>query len=221
MPSIATIAHRLRYQLRQRGLLSTLRFLASRLGRHEVRAVYSADLRRPCQAVEWKGGERLVVVGPHNLESALTPRVVEFLRGSASECLAGIRSGDRLFIVADAENYLHRGYVVLTGRAKKLLDEPPDVPLIGYCYTAEAARGRGLYRRALVAELQYLQALGYKRVVIDSDPRNYASRKGIEAAGFAFARTVNVWIFLNLFALRQTITPAQRTWRALLLWAPK
>jgi RimJ/RimL family protein N-acetyltransferase len=127
--------------------------------------------------------------------------------------VSGIRSGDRLFIVADRDNYLHRGYVIFNGRAKKLIDEPGNVPLIGYCYTAAAARGRGLYRRALLAEMRYLQELGYKRVVIDTHPVNHASRKGIEAAGFAFVRTVSAWIVLNLFAIRRTETGHNTRWR--------
>ena len=86
-----------------------------------------------------------------------------------------------------------------------------------FCYTAAAARGRGLYRRALLGEMRYLQDRGYKRVVIDTHPSNQASRRGIEAAGFQFARTVSVWIVLNLFALQRTETRHVTHWRMLSL----
>jgi RimJ/RimL family protein N-acetyltransferase len=106
---------------------------------------------------------------------------------------------------------------MFNSRAKKLIGEDGDVPLIGYCYTAAAARGRGLYRRALLAEMGYLQHRGYKRVVIDTHPANQASRKGIEAAGFQFLRTVSVWIVLNLFALQRTEAGHDTRWRMLFL----
>jgi GNAT superfamily N-acetyltransferase len=179
--------------------------------------VYQADLQHPYPPVEWTEGERLLVVGAENQESELTPQVRAFLGGAVYECLAGIRDGDRLFIIADQDECLHRGYVIFNSRAKKLIGENDNAPLIGYCYTAAAARGRGLYRRALLAEMRYLQQRGYKRVVIDTHPANQASRKGIEAAGFQFVRTVSVWIVLNLLALQRTEAGHDTRWRMLFL----
>lgn len=165
--------------------------------------VYEADLEQPYAPALWTEGERLLVIGPDNLEPDLDPRIAAFLGGAAYECVSGIRGGDRLFIVADAHEYLHRGYIILSGQARKLIWELEDVPVIGYCYTVAAARGRGLYRRALIAEMEYLRELGYRRVVIDTEPGNHASRKGIEAAGFVFVRTVSSWIVLSLFAIQR------------------
>jgi hypothetical protein len=187
------------------------------LFRHQVTRVYQADLQQPCPPVEWLEGERLLVVGADNLESDLTPQVRAFLGGAVYEFLAGIRNGDRLFVIADQDECLHRGYIIFSSRAKKLIGENGNAPLIGYCYTAAAARGRGLYRRALLGEMRYLQDRGYKRVVIDTHPANLASRKGIEAAGFQFARTVSVWIVLNLLALQRTETRHDTHWRMLSL----
>jgi GNAT superfamily N-acetyltransferase len=180
--------------------------------------VYHADLQRPYPLVEWAEGERLLVIGPDNLDSAVTPRMKAFLGGSTYECLAGISSGDRLFIIAERDEYLHRGYVMFGDGAKKLLDEPENIPLIGYCYTAPSARGRGIYRRALIAEMRYLQELGYKRVVVDTHPKNHASRKGIEAAGFMFVRTVKVWIIVNLVGIQRTESGHTVRWRIVLFW---
>jgi len=214
--AVSQVVGRLRHQWQLTGPLATVRFVGSRLFRYQITRVYEADLRGPLPAAEWRPGERLEMIGPENLED-LTPAVRRFLGGAGYECVAGIPRGDRLFLVASGEEYLHRGYVMAHSRTKRLIGEQDATPLIGYCYTAPTARGTGLYRRALLAELLYLQQAGYTRVAIDTHPDNYPSRKGIEAAGFTFLRTVSVWIVLSLFAIRRTEGGDGTRWRIVIV----
>jgi len=190
---------------KQRGAWATFRFLVTRIYRHEIHWIYAIDAFRARAAVAWKPTERFRIVDAGNLEAELDPALEEFLGGpSAVENLRGIRNGDLLFLVTDDERYVHRGYALRRTRQKHLLGEHEDTPMIAYCYTAPAARGRGLYQHALVAEADHLQAAGFQRVVIETDPSNIASQKGILAAGFAYEREVRAWIFLNLLVVRVT-----------------
>ena len=89
--------------------------------------------------------------------------------------------------------------------------------MLAYCYTHAAARGRGLYRRALAAEIEYLQEMGCRRVAIETDPSNIASQKGILAAGFDFSREVRAWIVLNSLVLSVTKDGSGRSFRLMTL----
>ena len=125
----------------------------------------------------------------------------------------GVRQGDRLFVVANGDEYQHCGYILFRTRQTKILGEEGNPPLIASCLTAPEARGRGLYRRALNAELCYLQSQGYGRAVIETDPENIPSRKGIEAAGFKLCREASVWIFFNLLVWMKAVEPAHTQWK--------
>ena len=141
----------------------------------------------------------------------LTPDLFDFLGGGqAYESLQGVRGGDRLFVVARGSEYLHRGYILFRTQQTELLGETEGAPLIASCATAPAARGRGLYPRALNEELRYLHKHGYSRAIIETDPENHASRRGIEAAGFSLAWEMEAWIFINRFVF-QRIRKQSRT----------
>jgi hypothetical protein len=198
-----------------RGPAATLLFVISRIFRREVNIVYEATLEKPLSPTRWDANEKLLLFGPENIDSSLNPRLVAFLGGGeAFESLEGVRNGDRLFVVANGNEYLHRGYVIFKSRRMKMIGEAEGTPFIGYCYTAPIARGRRLYPRTLHAQKCYLQTLGYQRVVVESAPENLASRKGIEAAGFTFAGEVSAWIVLNRFVLRRIQNAYGMNWRA-------
>ena len=96
---------------------------------------------------------------------------------------------------------MHSGAVIFNSRQARILGEPLDTPMISYCFTAAPARGKGLYRRALAAVVSKLGALGYPHVVIETFPRNVASRRGIEAAGFQLAYTIKALILFNTIVM--------------------
>jgi hypothetical protein len=203
--SVNEVISRLARLWKQRGAWATLRFAFTRMFRREIHWIYSIDAGRALAAIAWKPTERFRIVDARNLEAELNPALEEFLGGaSAFENLCGVRKGDLLFLVTDEGQYVHRGYSLRKTRQKKLLGEQEDTPMIAYCYTAPAARGRGLYQRALVAEADHLQGAGFPRVVIETDPSNIASQKGILAAGFKYEREVRVWILLNSLVVRVT-----------------
>jgi len=222
MQNVRRIADRLWHYYKQRGAVSTLLYFSGKLLRYYSTCVYEADLRQTHPQVGWANGEHLLVIGPENSDPILNERIQAFLGGAAYECMEGLRSGDRLFVIANCDRYLHRGYISFTNRSNKLLCEDRDTPVIGYCYTEPSARGRGLYQRALSAEMLYLQQRGYRRVVIDTHPTNRASRNAIERTGFHLLRTVEAWIVLNVFAIRRIHTvdkpPDDKArWRVLFL----
>src|SRR6516162_1866016 len=78
------------------------------------------------------------------------------------------------------------------------------------------ARGRGLYRRALLAEMRHLGDRG-DRAVIETTPENLPSGKGIEAAGFRLCREVSGWIVLNWLVYQKAIEPSGATRKLILL----
>jgi hypothetical protein len=216
MPSISNIAGRLQDHWNEHGFFATLGLLGSKLLRYQITSVVDADLRTPLPPVEWVR-ERVLIVDRDNVDSVLGPSERSFLAG-ADELIHGVRSGDRLFLVADGEEYLHRSYVMMSAsNGKKLIGEAAETPLIGYAYTSAAARGRGLFRRALAAELCYLQKLGFKRALFEFHPDNTPSKKGSEAAGFRFVKTVSVWTVMSLFALQRAQTNNGTRWRLVFL----
>jgi len=115
----------------------------------------------------------------------------------AVENLEGVRNGNRLFVVAKGDEFQHCGYILFKTRQTLIIGENGNPPLIACCQTTPAARGRGLYRKALHAELGYLWSKGHRRAVIETSPDNLPSRRGIEAAGFRPCREVEVWILAS------------------------
>ncbi len=209
---------KVRSRLRQEGVWATVRFLSSRAFRHHRYLVFEASLDSPRVCTEWRADERPRWIGAETLDAEMTPDLLEFLGGEgAAENLDGVRNGDRLFVIRDGESVVHCGYIFFQTRQTKVLAEKGNPPLIACCQTAPAARGRGLYRRALNAELCYLRQQGYRRAVIETDPDNIPSRKGIEAAGFRLCRDVSVWIALNWLALQRVMESSGTRWQACLL----
>jgi hypothetical protein len=191
---------------RRDGTLPTLRFLASRILRHQRHLVFEAVLDTMPDDVRWLEEERLNVIDRSNVDSAVGTELRAFLGGeNALDNLEGVRNGNELFVVANGAAYHHCGYILFQARQTRIIGESKDTPLIACCFTAAAARGRGLYRRALIAELRHLWNRGHRRVVIETSPDNLPSRKGIEAAGFRLCREVSIWIVLNWLAYQKRI----------------
>jgi hypothetical protein len=211
--SAGAVAQRIGRFWRAHGMLATIRFLSGRIVRHRQHLVFEAILDAHWPRPEWNGGAHLLLLGPENIDESITSGLRKFLGGEeAHENIESVRKGDRLFVIAEGQRFLHCGYILFNSRGAKLIGESENPPLIACCLTAAEARGRGLYRKALNAELHYLQQHGYKRAVIETDPANIASRRGIESAGFRLCRTVSTWTVLNFLAVRHTTGPTDKHW---------
>lgn len=203
---------------RHHGTLATLQFLASRIVRHQRHVVFEAVLDAAPDDVPLLEGERLKVIDRANLDSAIGADLRAFLGGDeAADNLEGVRNGNELFVVAHGAEYRHCGYILFRSKQTRIIGEPGDPPLIACCHTAPGARGRGHYRRTLIAELRHLWDRGYRRVVIETSPGNVPSRKGIEAAGFRLCREVSVWIVLNWLVYQKRIESSGVSRRLILL----
>jgi RimJ/RimL family protein N-acetyltransferase len=211
--TLSAIRRRLEREWRSKGAWGTCRFLLSRGLRCWKAVVYEADLEAPRAASEWAADEVLQSLGPEDIASSVTPALTAFLGGDAPENLDGVLKGNRLFLISAGGSFLHCGYILFRTRQTKLIGEPDGPPVIACCFTSPAARGRGLYRKALNAELCFLREHGYRRAVIETDPENTASRKGIEAAGFRLIRTVRAWIVLNWLVLQWSVDLSGQRWK--------
>ena len=180
--------------------------------------VFEAILDAAPDNIPWSEDELLKVINRDNVDSAVGPDLLHFLGGdAATDNLQGVREGNELFVVAHGAEYQHCGYILFSTKQSRIIGEPKDLPLIACCFTAPAARGRGLYRKALISELHHLWCRGYRRVVIETSPENGASRRGIEAAGFQLCREVNAWILLNWLVYQKVIESSGSRRRLLLL----
>ena len=206
-------ADRIRRHWHEQGARETVRFLGSRILPRRWYVVYEVDLDTPRPATKCLPDEELSVIGRETVDSKVSVEMLEFLGGNeAMEHLEGVRHGDRLFVVAGKQDFQHCGYILFHTRQTRILGEDGN-PLIASYLTAPAARGRGLYRRGLNAELCYLREHGFRRVVIETDPENIASRKGIEAAGFRLCRRTSAWIFLNRVVWQKLEENPSTRWR--------
>jgi GNAT superfamily N-acetyltransferase len=184
------------------------------------RLVYIAFLDDSRTASKWAPSERLVVVGLEDL-AGLNAQTKEFLSSAdQQEDLRGIQDGNRLFLVMEGEECLHRGYVRLidagSNDRKTVFFGLEELPEIRSCATAPQARGKGLYRRVLNEQLRYLRKLGHDRALLYVMGENIASIKGATAAGFRLHRKLNDWILLNLFVLQQVREGDSTRWRTFL-----
>ena len=195
-----------------------MRFLASRIVRHQRHVVFDVVLDTAPDDVAWLEGEWLKVIDRGNVDYAVGTELRAFLGGEeALDNLEGVRNGNELFVVSNGAAYHHCGYILFQTRQTRIIGEPKGTPLIACCLTAPVARGRGLYRRTLIAELHHLWSRGYRRVVIETSPENLPSKKGIEAAGFRLCREVSAWIVLNWLVYQKRIEPSGSTRRLILI----
>jgi hypothetical protein len=187
-----------------RGPLGFLRFLASRAVGHRRDAIFAMEILPGQEALRWDGPGTLVCISRGNLDRELTPQLAAQLsRGEGAEYLAGLRHRDLMLAVVDgAGQILHHSFILFDTRTKVMLGEGADVPLFGHCVTRPEARGQRLYPRALQWGLAMLAQLGHRRAVINCDPDNRASIRGIEHAGFCRERDVSTWIIASCIGLQ-------------------
>lgn len=102
--------------MRQNPLLRGLVELAGHIIRRRNHVVYELDLTLPREPVSWAPEERVIEIGPENIDAVMTPELLEFLGGeSVRKSLEGVRQGNRLIVVRDDEGYAAYGHVVVNG----------------------------------------------------------------------------------------------------------
>jgi len=188
---------RIRSVRAESGVAGLVRFLAGRmLVRRWKSCLYA--LTSPVR-VAWPESESFVI---YTAAGPPLPKAASDLISRYERNLAGSIHHDRwLYVVFVNGDCQHFGAVGFSSRQARILGEPSQTPLIGPCVTVPEARGRGLYRRALAELGALLQAAGHKRIIIETNPENYASQRGIEAAGYELQRIMNIWILFNVLAV--------------------
>jgi GNAT superfamily N-acetyltransferase len=167
----------------------------------------------PARAV-WSESESLVIYtadGP-----PVPPALCDLIRRYEKDLPECIHHGDWLYVVLVNGECQHFGGVGFSSRQLRILGERSRIPLVGACNTIPEARGRGLYRRALAELGARLQAAGYERILIETTPKNYASQRGIEAAGYRLQRIMSIWIFFHVIAIatiRTNGSVSRKVWR--------
>lgn len=222
--NLGTRMRRVRSRVSEEGAFRTgcaaFATLVSPIVQHRQRWIWEVKLgaHRPST---WNPAERLFIIGPENIDQALTPSLRAGLGGASGE-LAGVRRGDRLFVVAAGAEFLACSYVFFdvtkeTRRHTRIYGEARNTPVIGMSFTAPAARGRGLYRRILNDMFVYLAGMGCQRAVCEVDPRNTASNRASEAAGMQICRELSEWSLLKRLFLQRVTEGGRSRWR--ILWA--
>lgn len=198
------LASRLRAVWRTRGTRGFARFIGSRIFSHRRDIVFEAATVRGTDPAQWDRPVSIVCVCRENLTLALSPRLVEQLsRGEDAEYLEGLRGQDMLLAVLnDAGDILHHSFILFETRTKALLDEDFKTPLFAHCVTRPEARGRHLYPQVLRYGLRVLGEKGHSRAVINCDPSNHASIRGIERAGFRMSRELRTWSIASKLCLQ-------------------
>lgn len=217
------ILTRLRSVTQRRGVWGALSGAAGTLLhpvlRRRTRNIWEARLHPPPEPVVWERGERLLVLGPQNLVSHLTPDLRAFLGGpGAAAELDGVAKGDRLFVVQNGAEYLACSYIFFdttgeTRRQIRILGEPRNTPVIGMSYTAPAARGRGLYRRILVEMFRHVAGAGFERAICEVRPDNTPSNKASHAAGMRLHRELSDWALFERLFFQRVRENGRSRWR--------
>jgi hypothetical protein len=217
--------NRVRQHCRTKGLIATVlaaaEMLLSPVLRRRRRVVFEASTVGVRQASPWAANERLLLIGPDNLDT-LDPALLANLRVEKHQRdFDGIRHGNRLFLVVDGNECIHRSYVrlsegLLNDRKSLFFGELEMLPEIRSCETAERSQSRGLYRRVLNEALRYVQSLGYSRAVLYVMAENTASIKGVRAAGFTVCRELQDWILFNLLVIQNVSEAGDTAWRIFL-----
>jgi RimJ/RimL family protein N-acetyltransferase len=182
------------------------------------RLVFSASLPVVDCPSTWESDVQLLVIGPENVAD-LSPELLASLDPNRNqEEWSDLLQGNRLFVVMQGAQWLHRGSIRLID--KDTLDRKAvffgklrSVPEIRWCETVPGARGRGLYRRVLNEQLRYLGDLGHKEAVLCIMAENTPSIKGATAAGFQLCRTLHDWIIFNSLVFQRAQENKSAYWR--------
>jgi hypothetical protein len=181
--------------------------LAGHVVRRRNSVVREADLTVPRAKTAWALGERPIEIGPENFDILMTPDLGAFLGGdSARKSLEGIRHGNRLIVVIDAEGYAAYGHIVInSAEYLRVLGERKPVPYLGNFFTAPRTRRRGLFEKVHNESQRVLQRLGYARVVGETSPTNVGSIKGGERVGMRIIRHFTGWIICESLVIQRDI----------------
>jgi hypothetical protein len=204
----------------RRTVASALSTAVSPVLRRRERLIWERKLG-PLEPSVWEPGEKLVILGPDNIDKELTEELRSFLGGpAATPEIEGVRGGDRLFVVANAKETLACSYIFFdttqeTRRQARLYGEQPNTPIIGMSFTSPAARGRGLYRRILHEMFRYLAAMNCERAVCEVHPANTPSNKASQAAGMRVCRELCDWAIVNKLFLQRVTESGESRWRVL------
>jgi RimJ/RimL family protein N-acetyltransferase len=201
-------------------LAALLQTLLYPLVRYRRRIIWEARLTNSdVAAPERPANERLIVLGPENLEAELTPGLFAFLGGDGARSeIEGVRAGDRLFVVAEGTEYIAYSYIFFettaeTRRQARILGENPGTPIIGLSFTAEKARGRGIYRRILAEMFRFLEHSGYGRAVCEVEAGNAASNRASRAAGMQVCRELSDWRIAGYVMVQKMHYSGNSRWR--------
>jgi len=162
---------------------------------HRCDTIFEAKTGQGGDQFRWDGVGTIVCISHENWDRDLSPRLAEQLsRGEDAEYLDGLRGRDLLLaVVDDGGRILHHTYILFETRTKALLGEDHNTPLFAHCVTRPEARGQHLYPKTLRYGLGVLAQRGHARVIINCDPSNEASLRGIRRAGFRNTREVTTW----------------------------
>jgi hypothetical protein len=222
--TLAIGVRKVRSHLRQAGfrrtLVAAVLTAVSPVVRRRERLIWEVKLG-PREPSTWERGEKLLILGPENIDKALTGPLRSFLGGPAAAAeIEGVRGGDRLFVVASKMDFLACSYIFFdttneTRRQARIYGERQNTPIIGMSFTSPAARGKGLYRRILNEMFRYLAHMNCDRAVCEVHPGNTPSNKASQAAGMRVCRELRDWAILNKLFVQRVIEGGKSRWRVL------
>ncbi len=193
--------HRLCFIFHRKGIWPAAQFLLSRLiFRMLVTLLYEIDLTHYTEPKpNLDHGVKLLIFARQNANE-ITPEIKEFL-GDDQLFLDGLAQKDVLFVLERDGQYANFGFIVYETRQSKILDVEPGIPILCNDFTHPNFRGQGLHVVSLKLRLDWLRDQKTATALIEVHPKNYASQKGIEKAGFTFVKKVYAFIFFFKFAL--------------------
>lgn len=208
------IVERLAKELRTRGGVGFLRFIASRLVQWRGDHLYEIDLR-PADKAATTASDALVVVDRNTFGSAATRAVEETVLTEANlEYRDELRADCQLFAITAAGGQVATyGFVLFDSFYKRILGEDSATPMISNCYTYPQYRGQGRYPQMIRAACDSLAAQGFQRAIITCAPDNAASIRGIEKAGFRRVKTQYSLVLVTRWIAWTRITPASASTR--------
>ena len=211
-------------RLREAGFRGTLLALMSTalspIVRRRERLIWEMNLG-PLPPSVWEHGEKLMILGPDNIDRELTDQIRAVLGGPAAEPeIEGVRGGDRLFVVATETDILSWSYIFFdttneTRRQARIYGEVRNTPIIGMSFTSPPARGRGLYRRILHEMFRYLASMNCERAVCEVHPGNTPSNKASLAVGMRVCRELRDWAIFNKLFIQRVTERGRSRWRVL------
>ncbi|WP_440997105.1 hypothetical protein [Arhodomonas sp. SL1] len=195
---------------RTRGLGGTLRFLAARLCRCRVHAVFLAERGVASGAGEPPAGvEALVLDGPAAL--ARLKGIIGLDDTELAQYLADIRRGETVGVVmVERREVVHWAFLMRRSRTLCLLGAPPGAMLLGNAFTPAVHRGRGLQKASVRVRMTLAWHCGASCVVAETAPDNAASQRALEVAGMAPMGEIRLLVLANRLVFRRV----SGRWRA-------